>query len=72
MIEEKIGLIREYITEKECNYECGYEVFDCKSCSNFEECYMKAEIRCDADFAESVDYGGYNTAEDFWEQFNRR
>lgn len=70
MIEEKMDLIREYITEEECNFECDDEMFDCKLCSNFEECYLKAEIRCNTDFAESVDYGGYNTAEDFWEQFN--
>lgn len=70
MMEEKMDLIKEYITEEECSCECDYEVFDCKSCSNFEECYMKAEIKCNTDFAESIDYGGYNTAEDFWEQFN--
>lgn len=67
-IEEMKDLIKEFITEEECNYDCDDEMFNCESCSNFEECCMKAEIRCNVEFAESVDYGGYNTAEDFWEQ----
>lgn len=68
MNEEKMELIKEYITEEECTFDCDNEVFDCESCSNFDECYMKAEIRCNTEFAESVDYGGYNTEEEFWEQ----
>lgn len=61
-------LIKEYITEEECMFDRDNEIFDCESCSNFDECYMKAEIRCNTEFAESVDYGGYNTEEEFWEQ----
>jgi hypothetical protein len=67
-IEEKKSLIKGYITEEECNYDCDDEIFDCESCSNFKECCMKAEIRCNVEFAESMDYGGYDTPEDFWEQ----
>lgn len=69
-MEEKMDLIKEYITEEECGYMYDIEVFSCESCSNFEDCYMKAEIRCNVEFAENIDYGGYNIAEDFWEQFN--
>ena len=68
MNEDKMELIKEYITEEECVFDCDNEMFDCESCSNFDECYMKAEIRCNTEFAESVDYGGYNTEEEFWEQ----
>lgn len=68
MIEEKKELIREYITEDECRYDCDDEMFECESCSNFDECCMKAEIKCDREFAESVNYGGYSTEEEFWEQ----
>ena len=66
---EKERLIRDYITKEECYCLCdSEELFDCASCSCFDECYMKAEIKCDIEFAESVDFGGYNTAEEFWEQ----
>lgn len=66
---EKKDLIEEYITEKECEYMCDDELFNCDFCSNLEECYMKSCERCDIEFAESVDYGGYDNEEDFWEQF---
>lgn len=67
---EMKNLILEYITETECNYECDDIVFNCCSCSCFEDCYMKSCERCNTEFAESVDYSGYNTTEDFWEQFD--
>lgn len=65
---EKQRLIKDYITKAECNYMCDDEPFNCISCSCFEECYIKADIRCGKDFADSVDCSGYNTEEDFWEQ----
>ena len=68
MIEEEKSLIRDHITEDECNYMTDDTLFNCDSCSCFEECYMKSCERCNSEFAESVEYGGYNTAEDFWEQ----
>ena len=68
MFEEKKSLIMDYITKEECEYICDDIQFNCHSCSCFEECYMKSCERCNCDFAESVNYGGYNTEEDFWEQ----
>lgn len=68
MIDEKKELIREYIAEDECNYLRDESLFECDACSCFEECYMKSCERCDREFAESVDYGGYRTEEEFWEQ----
>lgn len=67
-IEEKINLIKEYISEKECEYMTDDLLFDCNSCSCFEDCYMKSCEKCNSEFAESINYGGYNTEEDFWEQ----
>lgn len=66
MDEKKI--IKDYITELECRFNCDGEMFDCDCCCNLKECYVKAIIRCDEEFAKSVDYGGCNDEEDFWEQ----
>lgn len=71
MIDEKKSLIKEYITEDECNYMYDGEIlFDCLSCSCFEECYAKSCERCNSEFVKSIDYGGYNSEESFWEQFD--
>jgi hypothetical protein len=71
-IEEKINLIREHISKKECMYMCDKNTFNCEVCNNFEDCYVESEIRCNDDFnnvfAKAVDYGGYCNEEDFWEQ----
>lgn len=65
-------LIKENINKEECDYMCDNEAFNCDECSNFEECYIMAKVRCNDDlnniFAESINYGGYDNAEDFWEQ----
>ena len=60
---EKKNLIMNYITEDEC-----FNMFDCNSCVDFEECYMKSCERCNIEFAESVDYGGYDNEEEYWSQ----
>ena len=67
-MDEKIRLIKDSITEEECRFICDDELFDCAACSCFNECYMKAEIKSDSDFAVSIGCGGYNTEDDFWEQ----
>ena len=41
---------------------------DCINCLSFEECHMEAIKRCNIGYAESIGYGGYNSANDFWEQ----
>ena len=56
-------LIADYISEKEYVYD-----MDCKNCECINDCYMKANNRCNSEFAESIDYGGYDTEEEFWEQ----
>lgn len=69
---EMKNLIMGYINTEECNYMCDDKPFDCNSCSNFEICCMTVKMRCDEDlndiFVESINYGGYDSAEDFWEQ----
>lgn len=65
---EKKVFVKEYITETECNYMCDDNVFDCSSCSCFEDCYLKACERCNNEFSSDVDYGGYNSEDIFWEQ----
>lgn len=66
------NLIMEYIDEAECEFMCDDKAFDCDNCSNFEMCCQTVGMRCDEDlndiFAESINYGGYDSAEDFWEQ----
>lgn len=65
---EKKNFIKEYITENECVYMYDNAVFDCDSCSCFEDCYIKSCEKCNSEFADSVNYGGYDTKETFWEQ----
>ena len=67
-MKEKKNFIKEYITEKECNYMCDDIVFDCEHCSCFDDCYFESCERCDNEFAKSVSYGGYDTEETFWVQ----
>lgn len=66
------NLIMEHIDVAECEYMCDDEVFNCNLCSNLEMCRLTAEMRCNEDlndiFVESINYGGYDSAEDFWEQ----
>lgn len=64
----KKNLIKEYITKEECDYMCDEARFDCAHCSCFEDCYMKSCERCNNEFANNIEYGGYNNSEDFWEQ----
>lgn len=54
--------IKQFIEEDECS-----ENFNCNSCSDAEYCYMESNTRCNNEFAESIDYGGYDNAEQFWE-----
>lgn len=63
---EMKNLILNYITKDECNYMCDDKLFDCNHCSNVNECFSKANDCCDDEFVNSIDYGGYNTKEDFW------
>ena len=41
---------------------------NCINCILFEDCHMEAIKRRNAEYAEAINYGGYNSADDFWEQ----
>ena len=68
MKEEMKYLIRDYVSEDECEVNNDGVLFGCGLCSNFEECYINANTECNIEYVESINYGGYDSAEDFWEQ----
>ena len=59
--EDMIKVINEY------GGDC--EICNCENCDieQIEECYYKANDICNDTFAESIDYGGYDSADEFWE-----
>lgn len=67
MFDDKKYLILDYITKEECYFENDFELFNCNLCSCIEECYIKSCERCNSEYVKSIDYGGYNTEEMFWE-----
>lgn len=46
---------------------CEFGNFDCKDCSEVEVCFYKASAKANHEFAKNLDYNGYNTEEEFWE-----
>lgn len=40
---------------------------DCSNCCEIEECYCDAVSIENSLYAESIDYGGYDSEEEFWE-----
>ena len=63
-----IDLIKEYLTTKDCEEISGGNKFDCENCEYSDECCRLANRRCNSEYAENVNYGGYDTEEEFWEQ----
>ena len=63
-----IELMQEYLTDSDCERISGGNNFECENCEYKEECYSLANQRCNSEFAESVNYGGCNSEEEFWEQ----
>ena len=76
-------LIIEYIDEEECARTKNTDIYNCENCNCIEECFKKAKIEikkskhlehccgdCDDNdiFAESINYGGYKTEDDFWNE----
>jgi len=55
------------IIESECMREDTCPVDNCQKCNEIEECYTKAVIVSNQTFAESIDYGGYDSEEEFWD-----
>lgn len=66
-LESMADLIIDYISKRECKEDLIGNDYDCVNCGNIEECYMEANSRCNSEFAESINYGGYDSEEEFWE-----
>ena len=62
-IEEMAELIDVYKVEYD---NCGR--IDCSKCNYLEDCYFVARQKQDSEWAKSINYGGYDTEEEFWEQ----
>ena len=62
---------RDYRKDMICTYggieDCSCN--DCEMCNDdqLEECYSIASSNCNSEFAESIDYGGYDSEEEFWD-----
>lgn len=41
---------------------------DCENCSDLEECYSRTNEELNDKYAKALDYGGFDSAEEFWEQ----
>ena len=61
-VEEMKELIIDELSE--CEFDSN---FRCEECSELEQCYCKASS-CNSEWAKSIDYGGCDTEEEFWEQ----
>ena len=66
-LESMADLIIDYISKRECKEDLICNDYDCVNCRNIEECYMEANSRCNSEWAESINYGGYDSEEEFWE-----
>ena len=64
-IDEMVEVIEEELAF--CEYDNN---FNCKECSELETCYFKASTKCAHEFAEILDYGGYDSEEEFWENLD--
>lgn len=67
-LESMTDLITDYISKRECKEDLIGNDYGCVNCGNIEECYMEANSRCNSEWAESINYGGCNTEDEFWEQ----
>ena len=61
--DEMVELINCYSVEYD---DCGR--IDCHECSFLNDCYYVARQREDGEWAKSLNFGGYETEEEFWQQ----
>lgn len=56
-------IINTYVCIPNCDLE------NCDRCSDeqIEECYLIASSNCNSEFARSINYGGYNSEGEFWD-----
>jgi hypothetical protein len=62
-IEEMVELIDDYDVEYD-----NCERIGCSECSYLEDCYHVAIKRQDSEWVKLINYGGYDTEEEFWEE----
>lgn len=67
-LESMTDLITDDISEKECKRNAMGNDYNCVNCHHIEQCHMEANSRCNSEWAESINYGGCDTEEEFWEQ----
>ena len=61
--------IKQYIFKSECQDNGGDSyAYDCDNCLNKDYCLLLADTRCNHEYAESIDFGGYDSEDEFWEQ----
>lgn len=61
-----VSIIEENLTEDDCGELINAEL-PCKTCHSLEDCYHLANQKCDSQFAENINYGGYDSEEEFCE-----
>lgn len=44
--------------------------FNCRECCDLEDCHTRASIKSSHEFAKSLDYCGYDSEEEFWENLD--
>lgn len=66
-LEYMADFISDYISKQECE-DIMANNHDCKNCSCIDDCYGLANNKCNSEWAESIDYGGCDSEEEFWEQ----
>lgn len=66
-LESMAGLITDYISKRECKEDLIGNDYDCVNCDNIEQCSMEANLRCNSEWAKSINYGGYDSEDEFWE-----
>ena len=59
--------ISDYISNDQCN-NIATNNHNCRNCSCIDDCYDIAHSKCDSEWAASIDYGGCDSEEEFWEQ----
>lgn len=62
-IKEMVDLINAYDGEYDICERIG-----CSTCSHLEDCYYVARQKQDSEWARLINYGGYDTEDEFWEQ----
>lgn len=64
-VEEMKELIENELSECELN-----DNFKCEECPEIEQCHYKASTKSSHEFAESLDYGGYDSEDEFCENLD--